>query len=414
MGVITIKFKLDFNIYSAKDRLESIKKIDLKNLNPTELETISNYILYGKDEDGTSIVDRKEVQIKTRFNSYQKDRIISLDEMMESPTFDESVLSKERQIYKRPKPSIDRERAAQIPGMEELWEEISKFDHILKQNQGKENFQEGTPKLSSRQQYFLNHYLIQLRTQQYYLWDSYYPTQGTHINKAEFKPNPADFHFNYRVFPRGVMRIEKDKIFQNPRENTKLELWEIGTDKELQELKAAGKPFFDFREESHLYYLIQFYEELQFYIEDFPDSIINNLLWTLDFYIEKAKLSDQQLFIVECKKKRMQNREIAKALEKKLGIKHQENYISTIWNKSVKLIQDAVELNFDEFICRKVDKAWKKCSCCGKELFRDNRNFVKKVKASDGLASRCKFCDKMIRQGIDPKKNQPKENLAKN
>lgn len=140
LEVIIIKFKLDFNIYSAKDRLEAIKAIDLKSLNPTELETVTNYVLYGKDEDGTSVVDRKEIQIKTRFSSYQKDRIVSLDEMMESPTFDESVLSKERQIYKRPKPSIDRERAAQIPGMEELWAEITKFDHILKQNQGKEDF----------------------------------------------------------------------------------------------------------------------------------------------------------------------------------------------------------------------------------------------------------------------------------
>lgn len=57
------KFKLDFNIYSSKDRLEAIQHIPLEQLTPKELETVSNYILYGKDEDGTSIVDRKEVQI---------------------------------------------------------------------------------------------------------------------------------------------------------------------------------------------------------------------------------------------------------------------------------------------------------------------------------------------------------------
>lgn len=197
--------------------------------------------------------------------------------------------------------------------------------------------------------------------------------------------------------------MENDTIFQNPRENPNLNLWDIGTDDQLEKLKAAGKPYFDFRNEDHLYHLIQFYEELEYYVEKYPDSIIHNLLWTLDFYIDKAKLSEQQLFIVECKKKRMQNKEIAKALQAELGITHQENYISTIWNKSVRLIQDAVELNFDEFICRKLDKAWKKCTCCGRELFRDNRNFVKKSKASDGLASRCKKCDKLIRQGIDPK-----------
>jgi len=55
------KFKLDFNIYSSKDRLEAIKDLPLNTFNNNELETISNYILYGKDEDGTSCVDRKEV-----------------------------------------------------------------------------------------------------------------------------------------------------------------------------------------------------------------------------------------------------------------------------------------------------------------------------------------------------------------
>ena len=65
-----MKFNLDFSIISAKDRLEAIKKINLENLTPSELETVTNYVIYGKDEDGTSSVDRKEIQIKTKFDSY--------------------------------------------------------------------------------------------------------------------------------------------------------------------------------------------------------------------------------------------------------------------------------------------------------------------------------------------------------
>jgi hypothetical protein len=127
-----MKFKLDFNIYSAKDRLEAVRQIDLSSLNKTELETVTNYILYGKDEDGTSIVDRKEVQIKTKFNSYQKDRTVSLEELLESPTFDETIFQKNRTIYKKGKPQIDKERAATIPGMVELWEQIDNLTHILR------------------------------------------------------------------------------------------------------------------------------------------------------------------------------------------------------------------------------------------------------------------------------------------
>lgn len=393
-----MKFKLDFNIYSAKDRLEAIRKIDLSTLNKTELETVTNYVLYGKDEDGTSVVDRKEIQIKTKFNSYQKDRTVSLEELLESPTFDESVFQKNRTIYKKGKPQIDKERAATIPGMVELWNEIERLSHILKQNEGKEPFQPDTPKLNSSQIYLLNHQLIQLRTSQYYLWDSVFPTMGTQKNKAEFHDPPANSHLNYPVFPRGLARFEKDILFENPRKDN-THIWQILTDEELERLKREKKPYFDFREVQHLYQLIQHYEEIQDFIKDFPDSLLNNLLWTLDFYIRKANLSEQQLLIVECKKKRLSNKEISQVLERKLGIKHQENYISTIWNKAIGLIKDAVELNFDEFICKDYKKAWKVCNRCKRELLRDQRNFVRKAKAADGLTGRCKWCDKDLRQG---------------
>ena len=66
------------------------------------------------------------------------------------------------------------------------------------------------------------------------------------------------------------------------------------------------------------------------------------------------------------------------------------------------MICAAVELNYDEFLARNYDKAWKICNRCGRELLRDSRNFVKKAKSSDGLTSRCKFCDKELRQA--PKK----------
>ena len=47
---------------------------------------------------------------------------------MESPTFDESIIKTEKNIYKKVKPSIDREKCKDIPGMKELWEQIDKLD----------------------------------------------------------------------------------------------------------------------------------------------------------------------------------------------------------------------------------------------------------------------------------------------
>ena len=95
----------------------------MSKLNKTELETVSNYILYGKDEDGTSSVDRKEIQIKTKFQSYKKDKnIVSLDELMENPTFDETTIQTSPTRYKKPKPHIDMEKASTIPEFKELKE----------------------------------------------------------------------------------------------------------------------------------------------------------------------------------------------------------------------------------------------------------------------------------------------------
>lgn len=392
-----MKFSLDFSIYYAKDRLKAIQNIPLETLTPNELETISKYILCGKDEDGTSPLDRKEIFIKTKFSSYQKNKTVSLDEMMESPTFDESVLAKDKPIYKKVKPTIDKEKAANVPGMTELWAQIEKLQLLLDFQEDKVPPAEGLRKLSERETYLLKHFLIELRTQQYYLMDSAYPTFQASKNKAQYWTSAADFQLNFPILPRGTMAEEFDLSFEMPRLGAaQIHIW---TDDEIASLEASKKPFFDFRKQEHLYHLIQAYKDLELQAEKYPESLIHNLLWTLNFYIKKAHLSEQQLFIVECKKMRMPNKEIAAALMREKGIYHQENYISTIWNRCVKLIVDAVELNYDEYLCRDYDKAWKRCNRCNREFLRDSRNFVKKAKALDGLTSRCKECDKELRQG---------------
>lgn len=390
------KFKLDFSIESSKDRMEAIKSIPLETLTKKELETVTNYVLYGKDEDGTSIVQRKEIQIKTKFDSYQKEHTTSLDALMESPTFDEGIFQKNKVVYKKVKPTIDREQVKDILGMKELWEAIDRLKNIYDQNSGKKPREEGTPVLNQTQLYYLNHQLIELYQQQYQLKDIKFPTVFGKKNKADFHDNPLDYQLSFPILPRGIFSQENDWLFMEPFRITATAA-QANLERE-QEIINSGKPYLDFRNKDHLYYLIQYYGDLKASVENQPDSIIHNLLWTLDFYIDKANLSDQQRLIVEDKKFRFQNREIRAHLEKELGISHRENYISTIWNKAIDLIIEAVELNYDEYLCKDYKKAWKKCNRCGKLLLRDPRNFVRKSKASDGLTGRCKRCDKEVRQ----------------
>lgn len=396
-----MKFTLDFTLNSAQDRLNFVKSLNLSSLTKKELELCSDYILYGKDPDGKSCVEKKEIFIKTKYSSYQKKEPVSLEALMESPTFDETIFNQNYRIYKSSKPEkIDREKFQDIPGMKELWKEIDKIDRILKVNQGKEApaDNEDIPTLTSKELYHLNHQLIELRKQQYILKDSVYPEQIAAKNYGIFFSNPTDSQLNYPVFPCGTLKKEKDPDFYHPYAADH-QFQASNIEDQIEELRRNNKPYFNFLDKEHIYQLCLAYYEILDFASRFPDSPLNGLLWTLDFYIEKANLSEQQKFIVECKKKRMLNKDICLALKKELGISHKENYVSTIWNRVCGLIADAADLNYDEWCCQNFEKAWKTCSCCGQRLLRDPRNFVRKTKAIDGLTNRCKKCDQKKRRG---------------
>ena len=134
-----MRFNLDFNLKTSQERLEFLRNtVDFSTLTKKDLETCTDYVLYGKDpeKDNTSIVDRGEVYIKTKYKSYNKTEPVSLEALMESPTFDESIFRKEKDIYRKPKPKIDREKCKDVPGMKELWEAIDLLEHRFKLAKG--------------------------------------------------------------------------------------------------------------------------------------------------------------------------------------------------------------------------------------------------------------------------------------
>lgn len=386
-----MKFKLDFSIKSAQDRMNYIKSnINFSILSKKDIELCTNYVLYGKDSDDKSIVDKKQVYIKTKYNSYNKTEPYSLEAMMESPTFDETLLSNQKYIYKKIKPTIDKEKCQNIPGMKNLWNQIDELDKKLKF--AKEN------NLDSKFCYHLNHMLIELRKEQYLLKDSYYPERQIKKNYGHYYNNPIDYQMNYCVYPCGTAANENDLKWKFPFNNG-IDFKSVDIEKEIEDKKRCHIPYFNFLDKDHIYFLCLNYYDIKDSVRNYPDSPLNGLLWTLDFYIEKANLSEQQKFIVEGKKLRLLNKEICRGLMEQLGIYHQENYVSTIWNKTCQLIADAADLHYDEWCCKDYAAAWKKCHCCGKMILKDSRNFVKKAKSPDGFTHRCKICDRKKRRG---------------
>ena len=119
---------LDFDIYSDTDRATAVKDELSKLTKPptqSQLETMANYILFGKDSNGQNAVDRGEVQIQTKYSSYRKKKEESLDELTESPTFNEAELKPiHRSVYKSPKPELDRS----LPELQPLLTTIAQYE----------------------------------------------------------------------------------------------------------------------------------------------------------------------------------------------------------------------------------------------------------------------------------------------
>ena len=94
------RLKLDFTISSLEERtsftdqyLEDNKEIfDINPLTEKELETIANYILWGKDKNGKNVNQLKEIQLETRNKTWDRKEEESLDALIESPTFKESMI----------------------------------------------------------------------------------------------------------------------------------------------------------------------------------------------------------------------------------------------------------------------------------------------------------------------------------
>lgn len=394
---------LDFTINTSRERQEFIqnyiKERTEKGYHFTEKEIgqMGDYILYGKDEDGTSIVDRKEVEIDTRYSSYKKKRPDSLEELMESPTFNENNILRTN-IYKKVKPKIDREKDKDIPGIQDLWKIIDNWDHKIKVTEGKEIDPNVKP-LTPQQLYKAKHHLIELRTQQYYLKDIVKPTipPSNPVDLLASQLHDQAIVWNeengeYCIAPLGIYSVCPQR-FTDPRSLEEIDYT----------YNKNAKYILDFRNPDHIYQLLENYNDCAdsnntngtFGVE----NIWRDIMETLDFYIDFADFDREKQIIIEMKKNKYPVIEIQERLKNELGVTHSSNYISTIYTQKIcKEIAEAAALHYDMYMEREVMSNWKKCSQCGEVKLLDSRVFMRKSRSSDGFNSKCKKCCKKNRQ----------------
>ena len=193
------RLKLDFSLEFIDERTDFVnnyvtqEQFKIKPLTEEELETISNYLLWGKNrEDGKNAVQRKEFDIETKSKIWSNsDNVESLDALFESPTFDENQIHQLGEVRtKIPRTVFSRDEARRninpsiLPELESLFRQIDETDLIinfydLAHNKRKNpprdelisrfteaeqlHFQEKASTLSQYQYLKLRHLLVELR-----------------------------------------------------------------------------------------------------------------------------------------------------------------------------------------------------------------------------------------------------------
>lgn len=431
------RLKLDFSLQTEEERTNFLnqyliqKEFVEKPPTDDELETCANYVLWGKDKDGLSVVDKGEVQIETRYKTWARQDEESLEGLIEQPNFIEaSIHPLTSQKQKKIKEVFSREDAlSRAPSylkdtFLELFHQIDVIDLIInfyELNHGKRknpprselldifsqeeinNFQKKATHLNQFQYLKLRHLLVELRRQQFTLRDSYTaPIQQRNFvfyNPPEEEEKLGD---TIPILPLGIdmgdylsslIFYDDNRFSPSSYKEKDLKLLKNF----LDNLNIAGRPdtFFDFRELEHVYNLILNYEEIAAAAED--DVSFNGILKTLAFYENMAGLTPCQKRVIELKKKGLKNREIADIVNKEFGKAYTVNYISTIFRqKVIKKINESAKLHLEIIENLPFPENFKRCSCCGKSLLKDPRNFIRKTRTSDGYAARCKICDKKV------------------
>ena len=456
------RLHLDFTIIDAEERRRFLNDyLQHITFTPTdeELETMGNYLLWGKEPTNDpltqntfnkkdTIAAKAGIEIRTSHGTWDnKEKAESLDALIEAPTFNEASLSNEPIHYTTPKNTFSRAAARKnapptiLAVLEELWQTIDQLELILNfydlktgkrktpprdellqrfSEEEQNNFKEKANHINPYQYLKKRHELVELRKQQFTYKDFYAPTLlPSSYDYRPLEPNLISWDFDILVLPLGLFNKENNfsnLIFQlnyDPAQYTFSELELISDFYWFRtELFCSTKPKLDFRNQEDVYQIISNIHELEDSAEKSEaNHIIENnnkaLLDTLWFYIDFSELSDLQKEILQLKIDGNKNLDIARYINQKYEKSYTTNYISTIFKqKIIKKINEAAQYHYEIIGNLFFPENFRKCNFCGRTLLLHSRNFVKKSKSATGFNSKCKRCEKERRDANKKKRGQ--------
>ena len=433
------RLKLNWDIHLRKERIAFIEEYLPTISNPTqdELTTMANYVLWGKEsydeKDGPARIKHEGLIIESKSKDWTDDRANSLEGLLETPGFSENEFShpttrKTREVFSR---SEARSLASPLvlSALEDLWRHIDSTDLVINfydlahekrktpirqelldrfTPEEQETFRNRAFKLNQRTYLKLKHELVELRKQQYVYKDSYKQTlfSKPSNNSIFYKPEePIEFDADIPILPISLKynaplykKLFNPERFPAPDDFNEKELEEISN--LLWTPAPSTYEAFDFTNPDHLYKLysnwVSFEEEIENNELD-DNSTLVQFINTAKAYEGLAQLEPLHKDLLIWKIQKKSNLEIQSLVKEKYNHKYQENYISTLYCKTLKTIAETAA--FHREVCENLafPEEFKKCKDCGRSLLLTNRDWVKSARSKDGFSPRCKFCEKIKR-----------------
>lgn len=344
--------RLDYTLETPQERNELVKKIidetPPEQLTSRYIEILTDYIIFAMDKEERKrkkiLTDNRMVTVNKRETSFEG--LVCKLENGEDGIY--NMIANDKNIIFTPKISITQQDLAEMPELRELRAAIEQVEKMEKAATGK-------------RKYLLKKQLIEMRQDQYVIKSSYH--QPMYCMNAIKSFNKADL-------------------------NETITLTEDGN------VHSTG--LISLFEPKHVSALLCNYSRLK---ENTWGHFISDsyyLMEDLDTLIETTLREKYPLYydLVIYKIDGKQNVDIQTMLEKKHGIRHSIEYISSLWrNKIPKLLAEHAQ---EEYLIWhytiKERGKWKKCSRCGQIKLAHNRFFSKNKTSRDGFYSICKCC----------------------
>ena len=432
---LNLNFKLDLR----SERLDYVKAyLNSIRFEPTseELDLIAKYILWGKNDlserDGVARLKTDGVELESRRSEWNRSaQLESLDELLETPGFNEAIL--DRPVTRRVRETFSRSAARRtaptsvLSALESLWRSIdtteletSFYDlahakrtspirpQLLARFTPSEIDAIRTQAASLTQFKYLKlrHELVELRQQQYTLKDTYSQSVGAFLTPEPLVHSYATIE---TISPLNFIAPASTPLFKSvfnplrfcaPNDFNESDLKKI-TSILWTAPAAPDHGAIDFTNPDHLNALYTLKYDLEDLVKSqtLPiDSNLESLLVILKCYESLARLGPMHLRILELKTKHFMNQQISEDLKKNFGKLYHPNYISTLyWKKCIGEIGEAARRHrlVVENLC--FPENFKQCKDCGEILLLDEVNFVKRSRSKDGFSPRCKRCEKIKR-----------------